>query len=133
MTTTFLTGRVRLARNLANVPFPSRMSADEARSVIDKVWEAISASSLAPTLKLIKSEECDSVHLTALSEHHLISPDFLRGKLPRAVILSEDNKISIMITRRITYVFRCLPTTTIFPKRMKPPTKSTLFSQRSST
>ena len=93
----FLSGRIRLARNISDIPFPARMNKDEAREVIDRVWEALSASALAPKLKLIKSEEEDPIYLASLSEHHLVSPDFLRGNLPRAVVLSEDETISIMI------------------------------------
>ncbi|MBQ6795794.1 MAG: protein arginine kinase [Clostridia bacterium] len=93
----YTSGRVRLARNLKSIPFPSRMTKDAAQNVIDKVWEALSASALKDTLKIIKSEECDKVTLMSLSEKHLLSPDFLKGTLPRAAIISEDEKISIMI------------------------------------
>lgn len=95
--TNYQSGRVRLARNLKSIPFPSRMNADMAYEVIDKVWEALSSSALKDTLSIIHSEECDKVALMALSEKHLISPDFLKGTLPRAVIISKDEKISIMI------------------------------------
>ncbi len=92
-----VTGRVRLARNLSNIPFPVRMTRAQAEEVIDKVWEAVSSSSLTGSLRLIKNTEENALQLSALSEHHLVSPDFLTGSLPRAVILSSDNKISIMI------------------------------------
>lgn len=95
--TNYQSGRVRLARNLKSIPFPSRMNKDMAHEVIDKVWEALSSSALKDTLTIIRSEECDKVFLMALSEKHLISPDFLKGTLPRAVIISKDEKISIMI------------------------------------
>lgn len=93
----YTSGRVRLARNLKNIPFPARMTNEAAQTVIDKVWEALSSSALKDTLKIIKSGECDKITLMSLSEKHLLSPDFLKGTLPRAVIISEDEKISIMI------------------------------------
>lgn len=93
----YTSGRVRLARNLKNIPFPARMNSDMAHEVIDKVWEALSSSALKDSLEIIKSYESDSITLMALSESHLISPDFLKGTLPRAVIISKDKKISIMI------------------------------------
>lgn len=95
--TKFLSGRIRLARNISNTPFPVRMTKEQAREVIKKVWDAVSSSSLAPHLKLIKTEEADSTELMSLSERHLVSLDFLKGDLPRAVILSDDETISIMI------------------------------------
>ncbi len=95
--TDYTSARVRLARNLKSVPFPSKMTKEQAREVIQKVWDALSASALKDTVKLIKSEDTDMLELHALSEKHLISPDFLKGSLPRAVIISNDEKISIMI------------------------------------
>lgn len=95
--TSYISGRVRLARNLKSCPFPAKMTKDEANAVIDKVWDAFSSSALKNNARLIRNTDTDRIHLTALLEKHLISPDFLKGNLPRAVILSEDEKISIMI------------------------------------
>ncbi len=95
--TNLITGRVRLARNIKNLPFPLRMTKEMARETIDKVWEAVSSSGLKDSLELIKTEEADKIYLASLSEKHLVSPDFLKGSLPRAVILSKDETISIMI------------------------------------
>ncbi len=93
----YTSGRVRLARNLKDIPFPARMTSAMAYEVIDKVWEALSSSALKDTISLIKSEDCDKTTLMSLSEKHLLSPDFLKGSLPRAAIISNDGKISIMI------------------------------------
>ncbi len=93
----YITGRVRLARNITSYPFPAKMTREQAEEVIDKVWEAISSSSLKDSVSIIKNTDENRLTLTSLSEKHLVSPDFLRGNLPRAVILSSDNTISIMI------------------------------------
>ena len=97
MTTNYISGRVRLARNLSSIPFPVKMTKEHAHEVINLVWDALSSSALKDSLTLIKSEDTDKLHLTALSEKHLVSPDFLEGSLPRAVIISKDEKISIMV------------------------------------
>ena len=97
MYTNYISGRVRLARNLSSYPFPIKMNAKEATEIIDKVWEALNSSALKDSLKLLKSDETDKLYLATLLEKHLISPDFLEGNLPRAVILSQDESISIMI------------------------------------
>lgn len=97
MSTNFISGRVRLARNISNVPFPAKMTSEQANDVIDKVWSAFTSSALKDSVKLIKTADTDRITLTSLSEKHLISPDFLEGNLPRAVILSDDEKISVMI------------------------------------
>lgn len=95
--TNYTTGRVRLARNLKSIPFPSRMTDEMALDLIEKVWEVLSSSALKDSVEIIKSDECDKITLMALSEKHLLSPDFLKGALPRAAIISKDEKISIMI------------------------------------
>lgn len=97
MKTNYISGRVRLARNLSSIPFPVRMTPEQAEEVIKKVWDAFQSSALKDTVKLIKANEADKLTLASLSEKHLISPDFLEGTLPRGVIISEDEKISVMI------------------------------------
>ncbi len=97
MSTNFISGRVRLARNISNIPFPAKMTHEQANDVIDKVWDAFTSSALKDSVKLIKTVDTDRITLTSLSEKHLISPDFLEGALPRAVVLSDDGKISVMI------------------------------------
>lgn len=73
------------------------MTSEQANDVINKVWEVFSSSALKDSVKLIRTDETDHLTLTSLSEKHLVSPDFLEGKLPRGVIISEDEKISVMI------------------------------------
>lgn len=97
MSTNYISGRVRLARNIKGIPFPARMTKAQAEDVINKVWEAFSSSALKDCVKLIRTSDTDALTLTSLSEKHLVSPDFLEGSLPRAVIISDDEKISIMI------------------------------------
>lgn len=95
--TNYISGRVRLARNLASIPFPNKMTKEQAEEVINKVWDALSSSALKDSLTLVKSDEADRIYLSSLMENHLISSDFSKGSLPRAVVLSNDKKISIMI------------------------------------
>lgn len=97
MSTNYISGRVRLARNLSGIPFPVKMTKDMANDVIKKVWDAFMSSALKDSVKLIKTDDTDTLTLTSLSEKHLVSPDFLQGNLPRAVIISNDEKISVMI------------------------------------
>ncbi len=87
--------RVRLARNLKEYPFPIRLSADKAKEVVEMVdkelkscgmkYHRMDLNSVSDTMKV------------ALLEQHLISPDFLHGDEGRAVFLSDDNSVSIMV------------------------------------
>lgn len=87
--------RVRLARNIKEYPFPIRLSADMAKAVVEKVDEALKSCGMK-----FHRMDLDTVSDTmkvALLEQHLISPDFLRGSEGRAVFLSDDNSVSIMV------------------------------------
>lgn len=87
--------RVRLARNLKDYPFPHRLNADKAREVVDKVDAALRDSSLK--FHRIDLNSLSDAARVALLERHLISPDFVRAKEGRAVFLSDDNTVSIMV------------------------------------
>lgn len=90
-----ITSRIRLARNLKNHKFPVRMSSDESNTIISNTNEAIKSSGL--NFKLIYMNDLSEVDKNVLIEKHLISPALAENKHGGAILLSEDNKISIMI------------------------------------
>ena len=90
--------RVRLARNIEGIPFGARQSAADS----EKVVRLCSAQLLEnPVTKdvftLKKSGSLSDAERMSLVERHLISPEFARSTLPRAVCLSADEGISVMI------------------------------------
>lgn len=87
--------RVRLARNLSEYPFPIRLSADKAREIVEKVDEAL--KDCGTKFHRIDLDSVSDTVKVALLERHLISPDFVRGEEGRAVFLSDDNAVSIMV------------------------------------
>lgn len=87
--------RVRLARNLSDYPFPIRLSDDKAKEIADKVDEALRDCGVR-FHRIDLSTVSDTIRV-ALLERHLISPDFVRGDKGRAVFLSDDNTVSIMV------------------------------------
>lgn len=87
--------RIRLARNLREYPFPIRLSAEQAKEVVDKVGEALKDVDMK-FHRIDLSSVSESLQ-AAMIERHLISPDFLSGKEGRAVYLSDDNSVSIMV------------------------------------
>lgn len=91
--------RVRLARNLKDYPFPSRLSQQGAQKVIEKVKNAIenSNSSIASDFSFIKLDNLTPAQGASLVERHLVSPEFISDTVGRALLLSRDNSISIMI------------------------------------
>ena len=72
-----ISSRVRLARNIAHVPFPSAMNIKTVQKVIDKVRSSImdSDSALKDKFKFINMKEISPNDRNVLIERHLISPD----------------------------------------------------------
>ena len=87
--------RIRLARNLRDYPFPIRLSVDKAREVVDKVGEALRDSEIK--FHRIDLDAIPDTIRVAMIERHLVSPDFIDAKEGRAVYLSDDNTVSIMV------------------------------------
>ena len=88
-----LSTRIRLARNLADFNFPSRLDAEEKK----KVCETIKSAVLKDGLNCIDMKDLDKVNAVSLAERHLISPEFAECADGTSLILSEDESISIML------------------------------------
>lgn len=93
-----VSSRIRLARNLSGMPFPSRMTEAHLEELKAKVKAAVSDSNtpFAKNLKYIEMSAVPQNEVSAMVERHIISPEFATSK-NRAIILSEDESISIMI------------------------------------
>ena len=87
--------RIRLARNLKEYPFPIRLSADKAREIVDKVGEALKVCEIR--FHRIDLDNIPDTIRVAMIERHLVSPDFISEQDGRAVYLSDDNTVSIMV------------------------------------
>ena len=94
-----ISSRIRLARNLKDLPFPRRMTADAMTELKARVKNAVESISLKSDYKL-KYIEMDSVpeaEIASMVERHIISPDFSKNFEGRAIAISEDERICIMI------------------------------------
>lgn len=91
--------RIRLARNISGLPFPSRMSSAQRRELNERVKKAVAESNtpFARSLKFIEMKDVPDNERRAMVERHIISPEFATEEAGRAVILSADESISIMI------------------------------------
>lgn len=94
-----VSSRVRLARNLSDLPFSSRMSQNDMSVLKERVKSALKEieESGGIALKYIESDDIPEQELAAMVERHIISPDFAKNHRGRAVAISEDESISIMI------------------------------------
>jgi len=89
--------RVRLARNVTTYPFPSRMKPEQARELVNRADDAIHASALGASFTKYDFDALDEVQRGVFVEQHAASKELANGTLPRALLLSDDAHISIMV------------------------------------
>ena len=94
-----ITSRIRLARNLSGVPFGSRLTAEQKKQINERVREAICDSNTpyAKTLKYIDMNDVPENECYAMVERHIISPEFAQNKENKAILISDDESICVMI------------------------------------
>ena len=92
---TVLSSRVRLARNIDGVPFPVRLNATRRAAVNRKVCETLQKA--GKKMRVIDMSRLYPYEAVALAERHLISPEFTSGTEGRVLLLTEDERISIML------------------------------------
>lgn len=89
-----LSTRIRLARNLAEYPFPARLDTKSRIAVNEIVRDAVPA---AANLKYIEMKTLTQAQIVSLAEKHLISPEFASSADGRALLLSDSEEISVML------------------------------------
>ena len=85
--------RIRLARNLSKYPFKITSEA-QAREVIKKVNRALVR---ADTFNLIYMSNLSEIRLEAMKERHLISQNLIDNREFGAVLVNQDQSLSIMV------------------------------------
>lgn len=86
---------VRLTRNIDGVPFPVRLNATEKNAVNRKICSVLSQHNFP--LQLIDMSKLYPYEAASLAELSLITPAFATGSEGHILLLSQDEKISIML------------------------------------
>ncbi|HOE57584.1 MAG TPA: protein arginine kinase [Bacillota bacterium] len=92
-----LSSRIRLARNIADIPFPSGLDDERADAVISKVRNSILKSESALKFKDYIMQELPPIERQYLVERHLVSPGLLKSSAKGAALISSDGIVSIMV------------------------------------
>lgn len=104
-----ISSRVRLARNLKDYPFPFRMEKEQGAEVLGKVRDSILGSDpSAKKYKFLDVKKINPIDKQSLVEKHLISPDLAESQRESGIILSNDEKISIMINEEDHLRIQCI-------------------------
>lgn len=97
-----LSSRVRLARNIKNIPFGAKMNTDNEKDVIEKCRNALNR------LKFIDLPSMPESDRKALTECHLISPEMAQCKHLCALLLSDDCSTSVMLNEEDHIRIQCM-------------------------
>ncbi len=91
--------RIRLARNLKKYPFPCRLNPKQKTEVANVIIDSIKNcnSPLANDLEAIWIKDLNESERISLVEKHLASPEFISETEGRAIVLSKDRTMSIML------------------------------------
>lgn len=92
-----ISSRIRLARNVQTMPFPSKMSLEDTEIFFDLVKNAAEKSTILRELYWFDMEETDEIGRNLLHERHLVSQDFISEPQQRALMLRKDEVCSIMV------------------------------------
>ena len=99
MNNTVMYTRIRLARNLKEYPFPCKLNLAGKNKVAEVIINALknSNSPVANEFEVYYVRELSEPQRIALVESHLASPEFIADSNGRAIMLSKDRTMSIMI------------------------------------
>lgn len=89
--------RIRLARNLAKVPFPNRAEKKDLVNVVEDVGKAVGASNFFKNSAFLKMNDLDSIDKQFLVERHLMSHEHAASGDGKALIVSQEEILSVMV------------------------------------
>ncbi len=91
-----VSSRIRLARNLANFPFITKLDKNGKQKIEEAIKEITPA--IGYGIKFVKIKDIDDITKMALVEKHLVSPNFVLNKENTgAMLINDEENISIMI------------------------------------
>lgn len=107
-----ISSRVRLARNLLEVPFPHQMTEDQAQEVVKavaRVAEKIEVRENLGTMEIVMLNDLSSLDRQILVEKHLISPGHAENTARgRGLVIRDDEAVSIMVNEEDHLRLQCL-------------------------
>ncbi len=92
-----ISSRIRLARNIKDVPFLTRASRDDQERVLNLVAEALEEKGFLKKGQFQKGKELSPLLLAFLSERHLVPLNFGERKIEKGVYVSEGETESILV------------------------------------
>lgn len=93
-----ISSRIRLARNIKNVPFPNKLDEEQGKDLVKKVEDAFYISpEIEDKFKTIYLWQNEHTRNNTYLEEHLISEKLVNNSKQAAFILNKNETVSIMI------------------------------------
>lgn len=91
-----LSTRIRLARNIKDIPFVNKINSEQAKKVNMLVKQAI--EKIGYGLRFISLKDIDDITKLSLVEKHILSPEFaLKNDEIKSIAINDEENICIMI------------------------------------
>ena len=103
-----ISSRIRLARNLASVPFLSTATAEERTDIYQTLVKEISAVSNDGKTLLVDIDSAEAIDRHLLVERHLISRQHAAAEGSRGVSISSTETLALMINEEDHLRIQCL-------------------------
>ena len=104
-----VSSRVRLARNIKDIPFPDRISEEGARDVVSTIENALlSNDTMEEQYKSVHLWDIDKLSQKSFLEKHLISSRLIENSKKSAFISDKNETISIMINEEDHVRLQCI-------------------------
>ncbi|GAF66172.1 ATP:guanido phosphotransferase [Bacillus sp. TS-2] len=105
-----LSSRIRLARNLKQFKFPLLASTEESHAIVQHVAQALKEEPIdeVKELELLMMDDLKRNEKRVLVEKHLISPNLAEQSKYGAVLLNQDESVSIMLNEEDHLRIQCL-------------------------
>ncbi len=92
-----LSTRIRLARNLAGIPFPTIARREELDTVVERIGNACKSIRMLQPALTVDIRQCKTLISKALVERRLISPVFAESSSAGIAVIDESEQLSIMV------------------------------------
>lgn len=105
-----LTSRIRIARNLQDMPFPILQTDAHSADVINKTAQALQSAEVKRIgeFELLRCDSMSALDRNVLVEKHLISRDLADQVKHGAVALTQDEVMSIMVNEEDHLRIQCI-------------------------
>jgi protein arginine kinase len=92
-----MSSRIRLARNLANKPFPNKAGKKDLSDILSLVQAVVENIAFFKKSIFLRINELDNVDKQFLIERHLMSHEHASNPEGKALIVSEEEVLSVMV------------------------------------